>query len=156
MNLIIGLGNILLTDEGIGVHVLRELRKRNMIPETEFVDLGTSSLDLEYFIKENTEKMVVIDCIRASGSKPGTIYKISIDDLKKGRSTDYSLHQLEFIDSINLISLLSKVPKTIIFGIAPSDMESLSLDLSEPLNRKFETICSKIEEEILNFFNLDI
>jgi hydrogenase maturation protease len=156
MNLIIGLGNILLTDEGIGIHVLRELRKRNMIPETEFVDLGTSSLDLEYFIKEDTEKMAVIDCIRASGSNPGTIYKISIDDLKKGRSTDYSLHQLEFIDSINLISLLSKVPKTIIFGIIPSDMESLSLNLSDPLNKEFEAICRKIEEEILKFFNLDI
>ena len=153
MNLIIGLGNILLTDEGIGIHVLKELKKRNNIANTEFVDLGTSSLDLEYFIREDTEKMAVIDCIKASGSEPGTIYKISIDDLKKRRNADYSLHQLEFIDSINLITLLSKVPKTIILGIAPFDIESLSLNLSEPLRSQFETITKKIEEEILNFFN---
>jgi hydrogenase maturation protease len=156
MNLIVGLGNILLTDEGIGIHVLKELKNRNRIPWTEFVDLGTSSLDLEYFIKDNTEKMAVIDCIKASGGNPGTIYKISIDDLKEKRSADYSLHQLEFIDSINLISLLSKVPKTIIFGVMPSDMASLSLNLSEPLRIQFETICDKIEKGILNFFNLDI
>ncbi len=152
MNLVIGLGNILLTDEGIGIHVLRELKKRNTMPNTEFVDLGTSSLDLEYFIREDTEKMVVIDCIKVFGSEPGAIYKISLDDLKKKRSAEYSLHQLEFIDSINLISLLSKVPKTIIFGITPSDMQSLSLNLSDSLNVQFETICRKIEKEILIFF----
>jgi len=126
MNLIIGLGNILLTDEGIGIHVLKELKKRNKIPDTEFVDLGTSSLDLEYFIREDTEKMAVIDCIMASKSEPGTIYKVSIDDLKKRKSADYSLHQLEFIDSINLISLLSKVPKTIILGITPFNIFVIS------------------------------
>jgi hydrogenase maturation protease len=153
MNLIIGLGNILLTDEGIGIHVLKELKKRNRIPDTEFVDLGTSSLDLEYFIREDTEKMVVIDCIKISGSEPGIVYKISIDDLKKRKNADYSLHQLEFIDSINLISLLSKVPETIIFGITPFDIESLSLNLSEQLKDQFETVFKKIEEEILKFFH---
>jgi hydrogenase maturation protease len=153
MNLIIGLGNILLTDEGIGIHALKELKKRNRIPDTEFVDLGTSSLDLEYFIREDTEKMVVIDCIKISGSEPGIVYKISIDDLKKRKNADYSLHQLEFIDSINLISLLSKVPETIIFGITPFDIESLSLNLSEQLKDQFETVFKKIEEEILKFFH---
>lgn len=155
MNLVIGLGNILLTDEGIGIHVLRELRRRNRIPDTEFVDLGTSSLDLGYFIRDDTEKMAVIDCIKTTSSEPGNIYKISIEDLKKRRNKDYSLHQLEFIDSINLISLLSGVPKTIIFGIAPFDMEGLSINLSGPLNEQFEIICKKIEKEILDFFSFD-
>ncbi len=155
MNLVIGLGNILLTDEGIGIHVLRELKRRNRIPYTEFVDLGTSSLDLEYFIRDDTKKMAVIDCIKTIAGEPGNIYKISIEDLKKRRNKDYSLHQLEFIDSINLISLLSGVPETIIFGIAPFDMEGLSINLSGPLNRQFETICKKIEKEILDFFNFN-
>jgi hydrogenase maturation protease len=153
MNIIIGIGNILLTDEGIGIHVLRKLKKRNRIKNAQFVDLGTSSLDLEYFIQEDTEKMAVIDCINTSGSKPGTIFKISIEDLKKRKNAGYSLHQLEFIDSLNLISLLSRVPETIIFGIKPFDMKSLSLNLSEPLSMQFETVCEKIEEEILKFFH---
>lgn len=152
MNLIIGLGNILLTDEGIGIHVLNKLKKRNRIPNTEFVDLGTSSLDLEYFIREDTGKMAVIDCIKTSGGEPGTIYKVSIDDLKKRKTADYSLHQLEFIDSINLISVLTKVPETIIFGVKPFEIENLSLNLSKPLQVKFENIYKKIEEEILEYF----
>jgi len=153
MNLIIGIGNILLSDEGIGIHVLKELKKRNRILNTEFVDLGTSSLDLEYFIREDTVNMAVIDCIKIPGSEPGTIYKVSIDDIRRRKNTDYSLHQLEFIDSLNMISLLSKVPNTIIFGISPSDIKSLSLDLSEPLRKNFNTISDKIEKEVLDFFH---
>ena len=156
MNLIIGIGNILLSDEGIGIHVLEELKKRNRISNTEFVDLGTSSLDLEYFVREDTENMAVIDCIKAFEGKPGTIYKVSVEDLKRRKSADYSLHQLEFIDSLNIISLLDKIPKTIIFGITPFDIKSFSLDLSEPLQEKLETISDKVEEEILNFFNQNI
>ncbi|MCE5330321.1 hydrogenase maturation protease [bacterium] len=152
MNLIIGIGNILLSDEGIGIHVLKELKKRNKILNTEFVDLGTSSLDLEYFIHEDTESMAVIDCLNTKKDKPGTIYKISVDDLKSKRNCEYSLHQLEFIDSINIILLLSKIPKTIIFGIEPFDMKTLSLNLSEPLREKFEAITKKIEKEIVAFF----
>ncbi|MHB1347682.1 MAG: hydrogenase maturation protease [Candidatus Humimicrobiaceae bacterium] len=153
MNLIIGLGNILLTDEGVGIHVLRELKRRNRIHNTEFVDLGTSSLDLEYFIRDDTQKMAVIDCIRTSGSEPGSIYRLTIDDLKKSKNADYSLHQLEFIDSVNLISLMSRIPETVIFGIKPFEIESLSLNLSVPLQLKFESIYKKIEKEILDFFS---
>ncbi len=153
MNLIIGIGNILLSDEGIGIHVLEELKKRNRILNAEFVDLGTSSLDLEYFIHEDTESMIVIDCINANESKPGTIYKISVEDLERKKNSGYSLHQLEFIDSINIISLLSTIPKTIIFGIVPFDMKTLSMNLSESLRNKFEAITKKIEEEILIFLN---
>jgi len=145
-----------MSDEGIGIHVLKELKKRNMISNTEFVDLGTSSLDLEYFIREDTVNMAVIDCIKISGSEPGTLYKVSADNLKKSKNVNYSLHQLEFIDSINIISLLSKLPETIIFGIVPFDIQSLSLDLSEPLRAKFEIISNKIEKEILDFFNQNI
>jgi hydrogenase maturation protease len=152
MNLVIGLGNILLTDEGIGIHVLRELKKRDRIHNAEFVDLGTSSLDLEYFINDSTEKIAVIDCFNSIKSKPGTVYRIPVDELKKKRNPDYSLHQLEFIDSFNLISMLSKAPETIILAVAPFDKASLSLDLSGTLKEQFREIYEKIENEIINFF----
>jgi len=97
--------------------------------------------------------MVVIDCINITSNEPGDLFKIKLDDLRKRRSVDYSLHQLEFVDSINLISLLSKVPETIIFGIKPFDVEGLSLNISESLRERFEDIYKKIEEEILIFFN---
>jgi hydrogenase maturation protease len=153
MNLIIGLGNILLTDEGIGIHVLKELEKRNNILNAEFLDLGTSSLDLEYFIKDDTKKIAVIDCIKTTGYNYGEVFKLSCDDLKQKRNSGYSLHQLEFIDSINLISLLSELPSILIFGIVPFDTKSPSLDLSDPLKEKFSVITEKIENEINIFFN---
>ena len=87
--------------------------------------------------------MAVIDCIRTSGSEPGSVYKASIDDLKKSKSADYSLHQLEFLDSVNLISLMSRIPETIIFGIKPFEIESLSLNFQCLYRLKFEAFIKK-------------
>jgi hydrogenase maturation protease len=153
MNLVIGLGNILFSDEGIGIHILKELEKRNNISNAKFLDLGTSSLDLDCYIKEDTKKIAVIDCIKTKDYEYGNVFKFSVNDLKQKRNKNYSLHQLEFIDSINLMLLSCKMPQIIIFGVVPFDIETPSLCLSKQLSNKLSSIVKKIEEEIIIYFN---
>lgn len=150
-SLIVGVGNILLSDEGVGIHVLRELEKRNKLPDSTFLDLGTSSLDIEYYMDKHIEKIIIIDCIKSEDHGPGTIFKFRPEDIKKIPSYDYSLHQLELVDSLRLASLTKDVPNTLILGVVPYSIDVFSENLSKTLREKLSGIIEKIEKEIIVF-----
>ena len=71
--LVLGLGNVLLKDEGVGVHVAGQLQKQVLPCNVEVIDGGTAGLDV-LLSQQGLDKLVVIDAMRA-GKKPGTIYK---------------------------------------------------------------------------------
>ncbi len=86
--LIIGIGNILLSDEGVGIHIVRQLQRqqtkdKEFFHNTEFVDIGTSSFDIISYINNGVTKVVLIDCMKADGYLPGTVFKLTPDDSKK-------------------------------------------------------------------------
>ena len=81
--LIAGIGNLLFTDEGFGVHVIRQLRQKNLPPNVELIDLGTSTFNLAGLM-EGKDKVILVDAI-ASEEPPGTIFKLTPQDLKSGK-----------------------------------------------------------------------
>jgi len=154
--LIIGAGNILLSDEGIGIHIVKELEKYehndNVFPKTSFVDIGTSSIDIGLYLSGSIEKLVIIDCIKTEGYEPGTVFKLGIDDLRKRQKESFSLHQIELVDNLKIYSITSSLPDTLILGIVPADTESFSLELSGPVKKIFPEIMGKVVREIKEFF----
>jgi hydrogenase maturation protease len=80
-NLIVGFGNILLTDDGIGIHIINKLKEEESLNGNQFLDLGTSSMDISYYLNDDISKMVIIDCIKSDDDEPGTLFKMGIDDL---------------------------------------------------------------------------
>ena len=149
--LIIGAGNILLSDEGIGIHILDELRKENNLKRTGYVDIGTSSLDIGLHLDPGIKKIVVIDCIKADGFDPGTVFRLTIDDLRKRQRESFSLHQFELVDSLKLLDLVDSLPETMILGIVPKNIEIYSLELSPDLERSIPGILKKVRSEIVDF-----
>lgn len=98
--LIAGIGNLLLTDEGAGVHIIRELSKRKLPDNVELVDIGTASFDLLTFM-EGKDKVIIIDAI-AVDDEPGTLYKLSPDDIISGKQKLLtSLHQFGIPEVLN-------------------------------------------------------
>ncbi|HVP37397.1 MAG TPA: hydrogenase maturation protease, partial [Terriglobales bacterium] len=90
--LVVGIGNLLLTDEGVGVHVIQELSKLKLPEGVELADIGTASFDLLTFM-EGKDKVIIIDAL-VSDDKPGTLYHLSPEDLISGKSVLLtSLHQ---------------------------------------------------------------
>lgn len=83
MNIIFGLGNILFSDEGIGIHIIRELEKRDNIKDTVYADLGTSSMEIDHFLTSDFKRMVVVDCLIGKNMEPGNVYALKETDLKK-------------------------------------------------------------------------
>lgn len=145
--LILGVGNILLKDEGVGVHAAKRMMNMPFPENVEVIDGGTAGLDLLLFIK-GRKKIVVVDCVRGGG-KPGTIYRLVPEDLEKEESKILSLHQVDFLETLNMLSMTSKVkPDVIIIGIEPKNHSSWSMDLSPSIKRKIPVIIELVKKEI--------
>jgi len=155
--LIIGTGNILLSDEGVGIHIVRELQRqqtkdKEFFHNTEFIDVGTSSFDIISYINDGVTKVAIIDCMKADGYLPGTIFKLTPDDLRKRQEEKYSLHQMELVDTLRMLSIIEKLPEILILGIVPEDINKFSTNLSDSVAEKFPVILNKIKKEIVDFF----
>jgi hydrogenase maturation protease len=142
---ILGIGNILLKDDGIGVHIVEKLKDENLPSTVELVDGGTSTLDtLSYFLEY--EKVIVIDSLKA-GYAPGNIYKIKPEDIKNYKRENLSIHDVQILDVVKLANMYEKYPDVTIFGIEP---EEITFDTEM-------TDCMKIIiPEVINFIKKEL
>ncbi|MES0340788.1 MAG: hydrogenase maturation protease [Candidatus Humimicrobiaceae bacterium] len=150
-NLIVGFGNILLTDDGIGIHIVNKLKEEESLKGNQFLDLGTSSMDIGYYLNNDIARMVIIDCIKSDDDEPGTLFKMGLDDLVSKKKENFSLHQLKLIDTIKLVSIENTFPETMILGIVPKDTKTFSDKLSKELTGRLTFIYDKILELIKDF-----
>lgn len=143
---ILGVGNILLSDEGIGVHIANELMKLEMPEEVRIVEGGTDGFRLLDVITE-ADRLIVVDAVKG-GATPGTIYRFDIDEIKdcpSGFKT--SVHQIGILEVINISSLIGKKPYTTVIGIEPKLLE-MGMDLSPEIKAKIPKIIELIKKEI--------
>jgi hydrogenase maturation protease len=142
---IIGIGNILLQDDGVGVHVIEQLEKENLPSTIELVDGGTSTLDTLGFFLDH-KKVIVIDCLRA-GLEPGTIYKIKPEDIENYQKENLSIHDVQILDVVKMANIMNKYPEVVIFGIEPEKI-CLDLEMTEIMVSKIPEIVSNIKKEL--------
>lgn len=145
--LIAGIGNLLLTDEGIGVHIVQELSRLKLPENVELADIGTASFDLLTFM-EGKDKVIIIDAL-VSDDKPGTLYRLSPDDLISGkRKLLTSLHQFGIPQVLNLLRQKNPKIKITIFGIVPKDYQTYSIELTPELAKALPKIIQQIMESL--------
>lgn len=143
---VLGVGNLLLGDEGVGVHLIQKLREMQLGEGIELVDGGTSLLD---FIPqaEDVSKLIIVDAVKLGG-KPGTTYKICVDDsLLKGAKGITSLHQLGVVETLAIAQKMGKLPHTVIIGIEPKEI-SYGLELSPEIEREMGKMVNLILDEV--------
>lgn len=151
--LVLGLGNILLSDEGIGVRVVEQLQKLELPEHVELVDGGTASLDV-LLLRPNFEKLVVIDALKA-GKEAGTIYRAQV----KGDSfaeleaafdsvDKISLHQIGLVEALNIAKKMNCGPQeVVIIGIEPQSLKC-GLELTETIKAKLPEIINAVRKEL--------
>lgn len=148
-NIIIGVGNILFCDDGIGVIAAKYLEKNfEYEPELEIIDGGTLGLKLiEYFVEY--DNVFIIDTISTDG-EAGDIYKIPSQELLGGASYKKTAHEVEVVQMLETCELYDIEAHVTIFGIVPEDINKVQIGISETLKSKFgmliETIISSVEE----------
>ena len=126
---ILGIGNILLTDEGVGVRVVEALAARGGLPPgVELIDGGTCGMEMLEQL-ENLDALIVVDCVRC-GRKPATPVLLKGDDVPVFFRTKLSPHQVSLSDVLASLEFTGRAPrKTVIVGMQPVSM-GLGLDLS--------------------------
>jgi len=144
---LIGLGNILLQDEGVGVQAVEALRKRFDFPEdVRLLDGGTLGLDLLPFI-EGVERILFVDAVDFQ-KEPGTIVIIEDEGLPSFFEPKLSLHHVGLSDLLFTSGLMGIRPsKIILVGIQPEKVE-VGLDLSPTVSENFEKFLNTILEKL--------
>ena len=143
---VLAVGNLLLQDDGVGIHALRELEKLELPPEVELVDGGTAGVDLLPIIEE-AENLIVIDAVRG-GCEPGAVYRLPWEALQETREEALSLHQVGFLEVMELAAYRGCAPSAVIIGIEPAVIDwglELSPAVARVLPKVVEVVCREIE-----------
>jgi hydrogenase maturation protease len=142
---IIGVGNLLLKDEGIGIHVVQALEEMELPPDVQLIDGGTSP-DLIAYTRAG-DKMVIVDAARAGG-EPGAVYRFLPADLAAEKAALASAHEMGVVENLALMSLAGNQPREIvIIGVEPAEID-WGTELSPILRRKFPKIVRAVLDEI--------
>lgn len=146
---VFGIGNILLSDDGVGVHAVNRLANEYDLPEgVEIIDGGTKGLDLLPLF-ENRDKVLIIDAANFK-KEPGTIDIVVGDKIPAFLSNKLSVHQIGVPDMLFAAKLMGIMPAEIcLVGIQPESMET-RVEMSDTVNSKMpefmDAIIGKLKE----------
>ena len=139
---VLGMGNEVLKDEGIGVHVIRRLEEIPDLGPVRLVDGGTSPDAID--LVQDVEQLIIIDAARCGG-EPGAVYRLSLEQVQSQKPS--SVHEMTVIDMLWSMEILGSVPEVTIFGVEPKEID-WGLELSPELEEKLPKIVGVVEEEI--------
>jgi hydrogenase maturation protease len=143
---VVGVGNLIMKDDGVGIHVVEELKKHNLPEGVHVIDAGTTVLDVIINIRDS-DKAIVIDAV-TGGGKPGDVYRFTPEDVSDGAGPPLSMHEVSFLGSLKLAELSGGRPRNVvIIGVEPAEI-TLSLELSDPVRAKIPFVIDRILKEI--------
>ncbi len=144
--LVLGIGNILLGDEGIGVRVVEAMHSIELPDNVDLADGATGGANLVELIA-NRRKVIVIDAMDAA-APPGTIRRLTPDELAPADRIYLSLHELGLLDTLRIARQLNCAPaEVIVIGVQP-DIVAPGLELSPTLNNAVPRILEAVREEL--------
>ncbi|MCD7984347.1 MAG: HyaD/HybD family hydrogenase maturation endopeptidase [Desulfovibrio sp.] len=145
--LILGVGNILLTDEGFGVRAVEYLETHYRWPEqVRLMDGGTQGLMLMPELLE-CDFLVVLDVVLGPEA-PGTVYLLEGEDLRKSLSFRDSMHQTDLLDTLITCHLAGHRPEAVVIGLQPFDYKTMQVGLSPQAQALLPGFCRKAVEEM--------
>lgn len=145
--LILGIGNVLLKDEGIGVRVAEKMMHMDLPPNVEVIDGGVGGLNLLYCI-EGRKKVIVVDTVKA-GAPPGTLFRFTDNDLAAKKGFIRSAHGIDFSDVIAITKLLGTKPEIVFLGIEPESLDA-SMELSPLMEKNIPVLINLVMKELEN------
>lgn len=144
--LILGVGNLLLTDDGFGVHVVNALREIPLPPEVTLIEAGIVSHQLipEFHA---ADLLIFIDAVEA-GDTPGSIFRFRPEDMRFMSELKVSLHDISLVDVLHMTALTGERPETIIIAVQPKDTKSCSMELNDEVKAAIPKVIDLVLEEL--------
>lgn len=146
--LVVGLGNTLLTDEGVGIHLVKALSNMPMPPGVQLMEGETAGVDLLSDIMDS-DRVVIIDAAMM-GLDPGTARSFNSDDLNPTSNFMASLHDLALPEVLKLGTILSQLPPILIIGVEPKNVEP-GVELSDDVKGSMPGLIDYCYQAILDF-----
>jgi hydrogenase maturation protease len=140
---ILGLGNILLADEGFGVHFVRHFEDSYILPENvEIVDGGVMGYVL-LDVFDRSDFIIVIDCIKLE-DEPGSIYRFTHEEFITKLPPPTSAHEVKFSDVLIKAEMIGDLPEMIFLCIVPKEFKDMDLKMTQDLKK-----CLPVMESLL-------
>ena len=144
---VLGVGNILFMDEGIGVRVVEALEAQYTFAENvKLVDGGVLGMSLLAVVSD-ADHLIVVDAVK-NGGKPGSLYRLEGEEIPKRILGKNSLHQVDLLETLTLCQVFEKVPETIILGVEPEDIETLCIELTDTIKEKLTPLSNMVLVEL--------
>lgn len=145
--LVLGVGNLLLRDEGLGIHAVRALESRfDVSPNVRVLDGGTVGVGLLDAILE-CDHLIVCDVARMN-APVGTVSRLSGEALAACFAEKQSAHDWGLCEILLQARLLGHEPATVVIAVEPADMEAWDLELSPVLAEVLPGVVSRLADEI--------
>ena len=153
-NTVLGIGNIILSDEGFGVRVVEYLQKNFTFPDNvNLIDGGTLGVELTHFVT-GTQRLLIIDSING-GAEAGKIFHLRGDEIKNHFAQKISAHEVGIQDVLTMLEVTGrKIPHVELIGAQPFSLEA-GVELSEPMKKLLPVFADKAIE-ILRSWGLEI
>lgn len=145
--LVLGLGNLLMNDDSVGVRIVQNLLDTYCFPENVLVlDGGTLGLDLLPYL-EGVDKLLVVDAVE-TGDIPGTLVRLIGDDIPLALATKVSPHQMGLKDLLLVADLQGYAPQEmVLWGVQPGSIE-MDLEMSPKVAAVMDLLQDKVLEEL--------
>ncbi|TQD24356.1 hydrogenase maturation protease [Methanolobus vulcani] len=147
---ILGCGNPLRGDDGIGIHVVNRLSEmRDELPDNvELMDAGVGGLDILNML-EGVSDVIIVDAVKGIGDV-GSVHRLSADDVKNAISKEcISVHDISLADVLTIAEQVQEMPDRLtIFAVEIEKADEISVDLSEKVKDSLDTTVKLVFDEI--------
>jgi hydrogenase maturation protease len=142
---VVGIGNLLSSDEGVGCHVAQALQEMSLA-DVEVIDWGTCPDVLG--LVEDADKLVIVDAARGGGTA-GQIYRFHLEDITPEQKPLISVHDMSLVDSLMLVKAWREAGETVVIGVEPKEL-GRGLELSPEVRAKMPQIIDAVLFEVNN------
>jgi len=146
--LVLGIGNLVMGDDGVGVRVVQKLQREYRLPEyVDVMDGGTLGLDILPRL-EGIERLILIDAVE-TGKKPGTCIRLVGDEIPQALETRVSAHQMGIKDLLAVSRLTGHIPQEMVLvGVQPGSI-GMDTELTPEVEAKVDVMLANVLNELL-------
>ncbi|MDR1360207.1 MAG: HyaD/HybD family hydrogenase maturation endopeptidase [Deltaproteobacteria bacterium] len=145
--LLLGVGNILYADEGLGVHAAQYLERHYLFSSNVLLlEGGTLGKLLTAHIVD-CDRLIVMDAV-LGGQEAGSLYRLEDESLRKSLGFHDSQHQVDLEDVLAACAIIGNRPSAVVMGMEPLDWKSLSLELTPPCRAAIPRYIREILKEL--------
>lgn len=152
LTLVLGLGNTIMSDDGIGPKVVRQLQEEDGLPDgVILLDGGTLGLDLLPHL-EGVGQLIIVDAVE-TGKEPGTVVRLVGEEVPVALETKLSPHQMGLKDLLAVARLMDCLPEEIVLiGVQPQSLE-MDTELTPVVSACLPELARMVHTEVITMRN---